>query len=279
MSAGETIRSRIWSEEPAPDNPFQARVCRCAGYDVYGEVIRKAGWSEYLYLLFRGERPAPDQARALERLALALANPGPRDLSVRAAMNAGVGGSTSASALMAALAVGAGVSGGAHEVFLAAEVFARHGADPDAWAAALAHPPAHWHGDFWPAVEHPPGFEPYADHCALPVRQTLDAVVEVMPGGLAQDLRDGREALERAAGAPLAMTGAAAAVLVDLGFPPEQAEMLFLLLRLPGAAVHALEQRGYGWRKYPFFRDGLVLTDDPGPVPAPAREAAAEPVP
>ena len=279
MSAGETIRSRIWSEEPAPDNPFQARVCRCAGYDVYGEVIRKAGWSEYLYLLFRGERPAPDQARALERLALALANPGPRDLSVRAAMNAGVGGSTSASALMAALAVGAGVSGGAHEVFLAAEVFDRHGADAAGWAATLAHPSAHWHEDFWPAVEHPPGFEPYADHCALPVRQTLDAVVEVMPGGLAQELRDGREALERAAGAPLAMTGAAAAVLVDLGFPPEQAEMLFLLLRLPGAAVHALEQRGYGWRKYPFFRDGLVLTDDPGPVPAPAREAAAEPAP
>ena len=42
--------------------------------------------------------------------------------------------------------------------------------------------------------------------------------------------------------------------------------MLFLLLRLPGAAVHALEQKKLGWRKYPFFGDGLTLTNDPGPV-------------
>jgi len=42
--------------------------------------------------------------------------------------------------------------------------------------------------------------------------------------------------------------------------------MLFLLLRLPGAAAHALEQKEHGWRKYPFFGDGLTLTDDPGPV-------------
>jgi len=41
--------------------------------------------------------------------------------------------------------------------------------------------------------------------------------------------------------------------------------MLFLLLRLPGAAVHSLEQKKLGWRKYPFFGDGLTLTNDPGP--------------
>jgi citrate synthase len=65
---------------------------------------------------------------------------------------------------------------------------------------------------------------------------------------------------------PLAMTGVAAAALIDLAFSPEQGEMLYLLSRLPGAAVHALEQQEYGWRRFPFFANGLKLENDPGPV-------------
>ena len=30
-------------------------------------------------------------------------------------------------------------------------------------------------------------------------------------------------------------------------------EMLFLLLRLPGAAAHALEQQGLGHKRFPFY--------------------------
>jgi citrate synthase len=37
--------------------------------------------------------------------------------------------------------------------------------------------------------------------------------------------------------------------------------MLFLLLRLPGAAAHALEQWQNGYRNFPFYP--LELTDDP----------------
>ena len=40
--------------------------------------------------------------------------------------------------------------------------------------------------------------------------------------------------------------------------------MLHLLLRLPGAAVHALEQKGYGHKNFPFFR--IELENDPGPA-------------
>ncbi|MEE8428226.1 MAG: citryl-CoA lyase, partial [Gammaproteobacteria bacterium] len=115
----EVIHTRIWEEEPEPDNPFAARACYCCGYDVYGDLLGKAGWSEYLYLLFRGERPNEAQARLLEGLAVILANPGLRDHGVRAAMNGGVGGSTHAACLMAALAVGAGQLGGGREVVLA----------------------------------------------------------------------------------------------------------------------------------------------------------------
>lgn len=262
MKELESIRSRIWSEEPETENPYVAGVCRCAGYDVFGEILVKARWSEYLYLMFTGERPTGYQADALERIAIALSNPGLRDHSVRAAMNAGVGGSTSASSLMAAIAVGSGQNGGAHEVCLASELWEECGTSLDGWKQRLDDPPSKWKEDFWPEVEHIPGFDPYATSCCRPVIQTLEAVAFLDTPNTTW-LKGHREELESAAGLPLAMTGLVAAVLGDLGFSPEHSEMLFLLLRLPGAAVHALEQRGYGWRRYPFFKDGLVLANDP----------------
>ena len=125
----EVIYSRIWEEIPEPDNPFAAATCYCSGYDVYGDLLGKASWIEYLYLLFKLEPPTPEQARLLEGLAVALANPGPRDHSVQAAMCGGVGGSTAASCLIAALAVGAGQYGGAHEVALAMSYWQDCGTD------------------------------------------------------------------------------------------------------------------------------------------------------
>ena len=68
------------------------------------------------------------------------------------------------------------------------------------------------------------------------------------------------------------MTGVAAAALFDLGFTAEQAEMLFLLLRLPGAAAHALEQQALGWRKFPFIGSRVELEDDPGAMGVPTIE-------
>ena len=123
------IRSKIWREEPEPDNPFATRAAYCRGYDVYGEMLGQARWVEMLYLLFQNEAPTKSQADMLEALAVGLANPGPRDASVHAAMCGGVCGSTAASSLMAALAVGAGQLTGGREVFLANVVpISAHGA-------------------------------------------------------------------------------------------------------------------------------------------------------
>jgi citrate synthase len=76
-------------------------------------------------------------------------------------------------------------------------------------------------------------------------------------------LKDHQAELETIVGSPLAMTGVAAAGFIDLGFTPEQGEMLFLLLRLPGAAAHALEQEHFGWRRFPFFSDKVKVDNDP----------------
>jgi citrate synthase len=259
----EVIHTRLWEELPEPDNPFAAALCRCAGYDVYGDLLGKASWIEYLYLLFMGDRPTPMQAELLQRLAVALANPGPRDPAVHAAMSAGVGGSTHASCLMAALAVGAGQLGGAHEVARAMEHWQTCGQDLKRWRDLLKNPPVEERADIWPPMEHPPGFDPHGASCATPIKQTLASLSKCSAGKCLPWLHEFRHRLEFFADCPLAMTGVAASALVDLGFSSPQGEMLFLLLRLPGAAAHALEQQHYGWRRFPFFAQGLKLTNDP----------------
>src|SRR3569623_1965015 len=149
----ETLNTRIRKEEPETDNPFAAAVCLCHGYNVYGEMLGRASWIEYLHLLFLGERPTPPQAKLLEGLANALANPGIRDHSVYAAMNGGVGGSSAASCLMAALAVGAGQLGGAREVFRAMEYWAVCGTDLEKWITIITTPPQEERTDIWLPME------------------------------------------------------------------------------------------------------------------------------
>jgi citrate synthase len=257
----EVVNSSLWQEQAEPDDPFSAALCRLSGYDVYGELLGKAGYVDYLYLLFRGERASAAHARALELLAIALANPGPRDPSVHAAMASGVSGTPAAASLIAALAPGAGSHGGAREVRLAMEAWIEHGCDLAGWQAALAAPAVPTRSGVWPHPEHTPGFSPYGTSCATPVRQTLAALAAQLPDGQCGWLHAQRSALEGAAGLPLAMTGIAAAALLDLGFDPAGGEMLTLLLRLPGAAAHALEQQRQGFRQFPFF--ALDLQDDP----------------
>lgn len=262
----EKITTKIWREEEEPDNPFVAKTSYCSGYDVYGDLLGKITWPEYIYLLFKLEKPQPWQSNLIETIAIAIANPGPRDLSVRAAMNGGVGGSTAASCLMAALAPGAGKNGGAREVYQVMHLWQQCQFDITLWQQNLSDYQDEADVEVWPSSEHTPGFDPYGASCATPVIQTLNYLTAIYPEGALAYLSTNRTAFEQAADCPLGMTGVIAAALTDLDFTDEQAEMLFLLLRLPGAAVHALEQKELGWRNYPFFGNGLTLTNDPGPL-------------
>lgn len=256
----EQIRTRIWLEEPEPDNAFATRAAYCHGYDVFGGMLGQARWVEMLYLLFRGEASTNEQAELLETVAVALANPGPRDPSVHAAMCGGVGGSTAASSLIAALAVGAGQFSGGREVFLAMEAWNVCGTDIDAWQRRLVTPPDST-ASIWPVPEHVPGFDPHGVSTSTPVKQTLARLAGMSTDRRLPWLEENRSNLEAIAGRPLAMSGVAAAAFSDLGFTPEQGEMLYLLLRLPGAAAHALEQGHYGHKKFPFF--AVELENDP----------------
>lgn len=256
----QQIRTRIWLEEPEPDNPFATKAAYCHGYDVYGGMLGKTRWVEMLYLLFRGEAPAGWQTELLEMLAVGLANPGPRDPSVHAAMCGGVGGSTAASCLMAALGVGAGQLSGGREVFLAMEHWNHCHTDLDSWQRELTDS-AYTTVSIWPIPEHPPGFDPHGVSTATSVKQALACLANISDGARLPWLEANRIPLEVIAGLPLAMSGVASAAFCDLGFTPEQGEMLYLLLRLPGAAAHALEQWQYGHKKFPFF--AVELENDP----------------
>jgi citrate synthase len=165
---------------------------------------------------------------------------------------------------MAALAVGAGASGGAREVFIAMEDWLARGTDLTLWQTGLAVKPIDDPADVWPAPGHPAGFDPHGVRCTAPVLQTLTHLSSMDCGTSLAWLQLNRLPLESATRLPLAMSGVAAAALHDLGFTPAQGEMLHLLLRLPGAAVHALEQKDYGYKKFPFF--SVELENDPGPA-------------
>lgn len=258
------IHTRIWHEEPEPDNPYATRAAYCRGYDVFGQMVGKARWVEMLVLLFRDELPSPAALDMLEALAVALANPGPRDPAVHAAMCGGVGGSTAAANLMAALSVGAGRYRGARDVFDAMAAWQVVGGDLARWTEQVAQfdPNA---VDIWPAPERPPGFDPHGVSTATIVRQLLETLAAI--GVAAQVsprlswLVEHRAETEAAIGLPLEISGVAAAAFCDLGFTPAEGEMLYLLLRLPGAAAHALEQENAGFKQFPFYR--VELTDDP----------------
>ncbi len=229
----EKITTQIWREVPEEDNPFAAASYYCAGFDVFGDLLRNASYIDYLYLLFKLEPPSTAASKLLEGLALALANPGLRDHSVRAAMCAGVGGSTRASALIASISVGAGNLGGGREVYTAVNYWQACGTDLAAWEAILKNPPREERVDVWMPMEHAPGFDPNGVSCSSPVRQTLAYLAEVSEGGSLAWLMQHREKLEAFAGAPLAMSGVAATAMTDLSLSAEESEMLFMLLRLP----------------------------------------------
>lgn len=254
----EVIHTAIWQELPTPDDPYAAETCYCRGFDVYGDLLRHASYVDYLYLLFKGEPPTAPQRRLLELLAMGLANPGPRDHSVRAAMNAGVIGAPAASMLMASLAVGAGGLGGGQDVARTVLRWQALGTDLDAWQRDIQTPPEPAH-DIWPDCEHPAGFDPNSDRCAPAHEHFLQRLCEASARGPLVWLSQHRPQLEHVANCGLSISGIAATACHELGLSHPAAEMLYLLLRLPGAAVHALEQQRQGWRRYPFFGQEFQL--------------------
>ncbi|MCA1187075.1 MULTISPECIES: citryl-CoA lyase [unclassified Saccharopolyspora] len=237
------------------------------GYPVE-QLIDTVSFVDMIWLLLRGDLPAPAQRRLLEAALVSAVDHGPQAPSIavaRMAASCGLG-------LNGAVATGANllddVHGGAGQqcmgllADLHREVAA--GADPDEVAAESV-------TRHRQAGEHVPGFG-HRFHPRDPRRDPLLALVSEAVGAgevTGWALRIGT-ALERALAhgrarpVPMNIDGATAIVYSELGFPPELGRGLFVLSRSVGILSHAWEERSAGTRiKGPLPRPLLAAYDGP----------------
>ncbi len=256
------LSSAFWQEVAELDNPFATRSALCSGYDVYGDLLKHADTIDMLWLLLIGQAPSPKQKPLINKLAIALANLGPRDPASQASMSAAAGGSGAAACLMAGLAVAAGNVNGARELNEAINIWQTCDKQIDRWQQALLQYSASTEAaytDSWLPLESPPGFDLNGVSCTTPVKVTLEHLSQQPNTTSLRWLQQHRKQLESITQLPLSMIGVCAAAMHDLKLNREQGEMLYLLCRLPGIAAHALEQRQQGWDQFPFYPDGLDM--------------------
>lgn len=229
--------TRIWREQPAPDNPYLASKCLCHGYDIV-ELARKRSFVDVLFLLFIGELPTQEQADLLETLMIAFINPGPRHPATRATMNGGVGKTQAAHLLPIGLSVLSGSHLGGEEVILSMKYLQKNGdKDPRQVARTLLQQPGSEGGNYHII----PGFGSRFGGIDPIPQQLADLLAEMPASGEA--LRWGSQVVEEINphGMGWLNTGIAAAVLCDLGFSPLSGAGLFQIISAPGLLAHGLE--------------------------------------
>lgn len=175
-------------------------------------------------------------------------------------MNAGVGGSSPAAALMASLAVSSGNLSGINELKSLIESWQQADEKIESWI---------WlenkktQAEILPDFEHIPGFEIKSKVTPLPVLQSLKVLSSVKNTTKIQYLYDHHLALTQYHQKGLTMISVAACVYLDLGLSIEQAQYHYLQAKLVGAAHHAIEQKSLGWKNFPFAKK-INLKNDPG---------------
>jgi len=260
--------TKIWAEDPAPENPYITQVSRCHGYDLL-ELLDKRSFADVLFLLFQGELPIAEQAELLEHLLVAFINPGPRHPATRAAMNAGIGKTDSAHILPISLAILGGEHLGANEVEASIRWLRKQSSqDANSVAKSLC---AELSGERTEDIHVAPGFG------------SRFGSIDVVPDQIAQRLlrlkgagpilrwgNDFAKALQ-----PYHMgwlsTGVVAAALCDLGFQPRFGPGVYQLLRAPGLYAHGIEQSNKPLSAMPFPRPAHVWAACGGATLAPGR--------
>ncbi len=273
----ESIRTNICHETPSATNPFVAEKTLWHGYET-GKLCEAYGWTEMLFLMSQGELPAPEQNRLLNRMMTFLANPGPRDAGVRAAMNCGVGKTPLSTILTTGLTVRGGMAEGAMHVDAAMRLLKGQlpadeqrsaGQSDDAKQLIDAYrtfQQEHKDDEVVPWPEHPPGFGLYyGEKDSRAVK--LAGLVEGQCGN-AMQLALEIEAVLSGEEKPVYLTlpGVVAAILCDLGFTPEHGAGVYMIAGSAGILAHGIEQLPRNWNEYPFWADPSYYNYE-GPEP------------
>ncbi|PZH20283.1 citryl-CoA lyase [Streptomyces sp. NTH33] len=227
-------------------------VVRLRGYPVES-LIGEVSFAEMIWLMLRGELPAPHQARLLEMTLVAAVDHGPQAPSIAAARMAATCGVGLNGAVATGVNLLGDVHGGAGQQCLEILVSLRRSCDsgrtsvPEAVAELLA--------EYKAAGRFVPGFghrfhprDPRRDPLLEAVRAEADA--GTVDGGhleVALEL-EAQLATGRPRPVPMNIDGATAVVHAELGFEPELARGLFVLSRSVGILAHAWEEHGAGRR-------------------------------
>ena len=231
--------------------PVASRIARAfpdrvevRGRDLTGELMGSLTFTEYFHLLLTGREPSDDERFFLDLLLVSIAEHGlmPTNVAARMTLAADPGSLQSA---VAAGILGAGpvVLGTSEECALLlqraqAQVLA--GEAPDVAAAAVAGE-LHAEGALIPGFCHPvhAPFDPRAERILELADERGVSGPHVL---LARLLRD---AVADAWGRPLTMNVslAIAAVLLELGYAPEDAKAVPILARTAGLLAHLAEER------------------------------------
>ncbi len=247
----EKSSTRIWKEWASIDNPYIPSRISCHGYDLF-ELVKNSSFSEVFFLLFKGEIPDKKDAKLFESLMIALINPGPRHDATRAAMNAGVGKTSSVHILPIALAVFGGEYLGAGKI---EEImrFLRKSQKLDV---------GEFSNDILNKLELDqlteqdiPGFGNIYGGVDL----VSTKIAEILLGLSKPDsaLEWGCKLVEKLKdkGIGWLPTGLASAVLSDLGFHPRAGSCLYQLLSAPGLAAHGIELANKPITAMPYVKD------------------------
>jgi len=256
----ESIRTSITYEHCSSENPFVAKKTLWHGYDAEKLAVGY-GWTEMLFLLSQGELPSDTQNQQLNTLMTFLANPGPRDAAVRAAMNCGVGKTPLPTILTTGLTVRGGMADGAMHVEAAMRLL-RGG-----FSEAENSPPEQLIDDYrtfqaehrddeivpWPEV--PPGFGLHYGGRDLRAEKLL-AITEEQHDKYLRWARfiEMQLAMEHEP-QYLTLPGVTAAILCDLGFSAEHGAGVYMIAGSAGILAHGVEQLPRNWNEYPFWAD------------------------
>lgn len=246
------MESSIWWTTEISD--ISPGVIRFRGYPVE-DLIRTSSFADVIWLMTRGDLPAPDQAHLLERALVAGIDHGPQAPSIAIARMAMTCGVDINNAMASAINVLGDVHGGAGQELmeLLDEVVGELGGSDD--EEALRGAVATRLAAIRSAGRYVPGFG-HRFHPVDPRRDPLvEAVVHARDHGvvtgrhLAVGLEIERQLAEgRATPVPMNIDGATAIIYAELGFAPPLGRALFILSRSVGAMAHAWEEAGSGIR-------------------------------
>lgn len=252
------IATKIWQEEANENNPYLAENCRCHGYDLM-EAMGKLDYVSFLFLILQGELPTKDQSELLSRLMIGFANPGPRHLATRGAMNAAVSRARASLILPLSMSLLSGSYLGGEEVENSMRFLRKNlKTDPD---------------DVLKVLLQSEDLSGEGDHHIAPGFSSRFGGRDPMPQKIASALDD-LEGNGKALGwgqrfakelEPYSMgwvsTGVCAAVFCDLGFQPRVGPGLFQLVCAPGLLAHGCEMLNKPITAMPFLDSDHYIID------------------